>query len=272
MMLSEPSTGHGTGGGSRHRHTSGQCIGNRDVLCEDGRNPGNVVSRGRSCGFPVPSSPGAGLADRELATVPVIPVELADGVSGEGLIGEFDEAEPAGLAGVAIGDDRSRGDVPVVGEQRSEVGLGRAEWEIPNIDVYRIRLSERRTHVALLEVVPVPTLLAPGPRTRRERSRRRSSSTERTPSRPATRSGFLGIGSIKPPPLLPPTDRQELLVSSLAVVIFMFLLTLPRCPLAFLFALTLMALPWTVPVNPLTVVPGRHSSSLRVVQAAQRAS
>jgi len=52
----------------------------------------------------------------------------------------------------------------------------------------------------------------------------------------------LGIGSIKPPPLLPPTDRQELLVSSLAVVIFMFLLTLPRCPLAFLLALTLMAL------------------------------
>jgi hypothetical protein len=52
----------------------------------------------------------------------------------------------------------------------------------------------------------------------------------------------LGIGSIKPPALRPPTDRQELLVSSLAVVTFMFLLTLPRCPLAFLFALTLMAL------------------------------
>ena len=36
--------------------------------------------------------------------------------------------------------------------------------------------------------------------------------------------------------------RQELLVSSLAVVTFMFLLTLPRCPLAFLIALPLMAL------------------------------
>jgi hypothetical protein len=52
----------------------------------------------------------------------------------------------------------------------------------------------------------------------------------------------LGIGPIKPPPLLPPTDRQELFVSSLAVVTFMFLFTLPRCPLAFLFALTLITL------------------------------
>jgi len=66
-----------------------------------------------------------------------MPVELADGLCGEGLIGELDEAEPAGLAGVAVGDDRSRGDVPLVGEQRPEVGLGRAEWEIPNKDVHR---------------------------------------------------------------------------------------------------------------------------------------
>ncbi len=62
------------------------------------------------------------------------------------------------------------------------------------------------------------------------------------PESPRYRFRSLGIGPIKPPPLLPPTDRQELFVSSLAVVTFMFLFTLPRCPLAFLFALTLMTL------------------------------
>jgi len=62
----------------------------------------------------------------------------------------------------------------------------------------------------------------------------------------------LGIGPIKPPPLLPPTDRQELFVSSLAFVTFMLFLTFPLCPLAFLLTLTLMAL---VFLFTLTLVP-----------------
>ena len=84
-----------------------------------------------------PRGLGARLVDDERAPHQVLSVQAGDGLFGRAIIGDFDEAKAARLAGIAVADDRDRiGVDSKISEFRADIFFRNAERKIPHIELF----------------------------------------------------------------------------------------------------------------------------------------